>query len=161
MGGCGSPDAGRSDAVRGRTMGIDYGHKRVGVALSDGLGIAAHPLEVIEAGAGLMPRLAGLAQEHEVAEVVVGLPTSLDGAEHASARAARAFARRVEALLEVEVVMYDERFTSRLAERVLTAGGVSRSERRARVDKAAAAAMLQGYLDRRARQARQEGGRIQ
>lgn len=160
MGGCGSPDDGRSDAVRGRIMGIDYGHKRVGVALSDGLGVAAHPVEVIEAGAGLMPRLAGLMQEHEVAEVVVGLPVSLDGAEHASARAARAFARRVEAQLEVEVVMYDERFTSRIAERVLTAGGVSRSEQRARVDKAAAAAMLQGYLDRRARQARQEGGRM-
>lgn len=151
------PPGGRSGA-RGRTMGIDYGHKRVGVALSDGLGVVAHPLEVIEAGPGLLPALAGLVREHEVARVVVGLPTSLDGVERAAAEAARVFAGEVEAELEVEVVMYDERFTSKIAEQALAAGGVPRSERRARVDKAAAAVMLQGYLDRRPRPSR-GGGR--
>lgn len=153
-----SPPGGRSGGARGRTMGIDYGHKRVGVALSDGLGVVAHPLEVIEAGPGLLPALAGLVREHEVARVVVGLPTSLDGVERAAAEAARVFAGEVEAELEVEVVMYDERFTSKIAEQALAAGGVPRSERRARVDKAAAAVMLQGYLDRWPRSAR-GGGR--
>ena len=157
MGG-GSLPSGRPGGARGRTLGVDYGRKRVGVALSDGLGAVAHPLEVIEAGPGLMRRLAGLVQEHEVARVVVGLPTSLDGAEHASARAARVFAGEVGAALEVEVVMYDERFTSKIAEQALAAGGVPRSERRARVDKAAAAVMLQGYLDRRSQPVRGGGG---
>lgn len=81
----------------------------------------------------------------------------MDGAEHSSARAARVFAGEVDAALEVEVVMYDERFTSKIAEQALAAGGVPRSERRARVDKAAAAVMLQGYLDRRSQPARGEG----
>lgn len=157
MGGGTLPSTGPGGA-RGRTMGIDYGRRRVGVALSDGLGAVAHPLEVIEAGPGLMRRLAGLVREHEVARVVVGLPTSLDGAEHASAEAARVFAGEAAAALEVEVVMYDERFTTKIAEQALAAGGVPRSERRARVDKAAAAVMLQGYLDRRSRSAR-GGGR--
>lgn len=157
MGGAGPP-SGRSGGAQGRTLGIDYGRKRVGVALSDGLGAVAHPLEVIEAGPGLLPALAGLVRKHEAARVVVGLPTSLDGVERASARAARVFAGEIEALLGVEVVMYDERFTSKIAEQALAAGGVPRSERRARVDKAAAAVMLQGYLDRRSRSAGGGGG---
>ena len=133
-------------------MGVDYGHKRVGIALSDGLGIAAHPFDVLEAGAGLQRRLAALVSEHDVTRVVIGLPVSLDGSERASARGARRFAERVGASLDVEVVLYDERFTSRIAEGVLIAAGTSRAGRRSRVDKVAAAVMLQGYLDRRARE---------
>ena len=137
----------------GRTLGVDHGRRRVGVALSDGLGISAHPLEVIDMGPGVEERLADLVRENGVARVVVGLPVSLDGVERASAREARGFAERVRSRLEVEVVMYDERFTSKIAERILVGEGVSRSERRARVDGAAAAVMLQGYLDRRVNEA--------
>ena len=135
----------------GRTMGIDYGHKRVGIALSDGLGMAAYPCEVLAAGPGLETRLVELAHENGVTRVVIGLPVSLDGSEGASAKDARRFAERVSALLDVEVVMYDERFTSKIAERVLLEAGTSRTGRRSRVDKVAAAVMLQGYLDRRTR----------
>lgn len=133
----------------GRTLGIDHGHRRVGVALSDGLGIAAHPFTVLEAGPRAGPRIADLVREHEVERVVVGLPRSLDGSEGEAARGARGFAKKLEALLEVEVVMYDERLTSRIAEDVLLSAGTSRAGRRKRVDKVAAAVMLQGYLDRR------------
>ena len=143
---------GRTGRPAGRTMGIDYGRKRVGIALSDSLGISAHPFEVLEAGPGLEGRLAGLANEHDVTRVVIGLPTSLDGSEQAAAKDARRFAHRVGAFLDVEVVLYDERFTSRIAERVLIAAGISRIGRRSRVDKVAAAVMLQGYLDREARE---------
>ena len=142
----------RTNRQPGRTMGIDYGHKWVGIALSDGLGISAHPCEVLEAGPGLEERLAGLVNENDVNRVVIGLPTSLDGSEQASAKGARRFADRVGALLDVDVVLYDERFTSRIAERVLLAAGTSRAGRRSRVDKVAAAVMLQGYLDRQARE---------
>lgn len=133
----------------GRTLGIDYGHKRIGVALSDGLGIAAHPFTVLQAGANAGPRLAELVREHHVERVVVGLPRSLDGSEREAARRARHFAERLEALVDIEVVMYDERLTSRIAEGVLLSAGTSRAGRRGKVDKVAAAVMLQGYLDRR------------
>ena len=138
--------AGRSG---GRTLGIDYGHKRIGVALSDGLGIAAHPFAVLAAGANAGPRLAELVRTHDVERVVVGLPRSLDGSEGEAARSARHFAEKLEARLDVEIVMYDERLTSRIAEDVLLSAGTSRAGRRRKVDKVAAAVMLQGYLDRR------------
>ena len=141
-----SARAGRSG---GRTLGIDYGHRRIGVALSDGLGIAAHPFAVLQAGARVGPRLAELVRENDVGRVVVGLPRSLDGSEGEAARSARRFAEEIEALLDVEVVMYDERLTSRIAEGVLLSAGTSRAGRRNKVDKVAAAVMLQGYLDRR------------
>ena len=132
-------------------MGIDYGSRRVGVALSDRLGIAAHPFEVLEAGPGLGHRLADLVAAEDVAKVVVGLPVSLDGSEHAAARRTRRFVDRLRPLVGVEVVLYDERLTTRIAESVLVAAGTSRAKRRRRVDKVAATVMLQGYLDSQAR----------
>lgn len=131
----------------GRIMGIDHGSRRVGVALSDSLGIAAHPFEVIETGPGLDRRLVDLVRSEDVIRVVVGLPVSLDGSEQAAARRARRFADRIRSLAGVEVVLYDERLTTRIAEGVLVAAGASRAKRRRRVDKVAAAVMLQGYLD--------------
>lgn len=132
----------------GRTLGIDYGRVRIGVALSDGLGLAAHPYEMIETGSDVGSRLAGLVEEHDVVRVVVGLPCSLDGSEGETAVDARRFAEGLRDLLEVEVVMYDERLTTRIAEGVLLEARVSRSGRRRVIDKVAAAVMLQGYLDR-------------
>ena len=134
----------------GRIMGIDYGSRRVGVALSDRLGIAAHPFEVIGTGPGLHHRLADLVRSEDVIRVVVGLPVSLDGSEQAAARRARGFADRIRSQAGVEVVLYDERLTTRIAEGVLVASGASRAKRRRRVDKVAAAVMLQGYLDHQA-----------
>ena len=140
------------DRPPGRALGIDYGRRRVGLALSDGLGIAAHPLEVAAEGPDLESRMVALVDEHDVVEVVVGLPTSLDGTERAAAQAARSFAERVASVLDVRVVLYDERFTSKMARRLLIETGASRTARRAPVDGMAAAVMLQGFLDRRARE---------
>ena len=145
--------AARTARPSGRTLGIDYGRKRVGIALSDGLGLAAHPFEVLAAGPDLTARLAELALENDVTRIVIGLPVSLDGSEGPSAGAARRFAERLTESLDTPVVLYDERFTSRIAEEALLEGGVSRAGRRSRVDKVAAAIMLQGYLDRQARRA--------
>ncbi len=132
----------------GRTLGIDHGKVRIGVALSDGLGLAAHPYEVLEAGADVASKLAELVHEHDVVRVVVGLPRSLDGSERDAAINARRFAEGLRDVVDVEVVMYDERLTSRIAEEVLVGAGSSRAGRRRVIDKVAAAVMLQGYLDR-------------
>lgn len=139
-----------------RIMGLDYGTARVGVAVSDGLGLTAQPVEVIRRrDPRLLTRLGEIMEEYGAASVVVGLPVSLDGTEHHSARAARRFAAEVEKALAVPVELYDERFTTRIADRVLAAAGAGRAARRGAVDKTAAAVMLQGYLDRRGR----EGGK--
>lgn len=133
-----------------RVMGLDYGTARVGVAVSDGLGVTAGPVEVIpRRHPRLLERLAEIMEEYGAEAVVVGLPVSLDGSEHQSAAAARRFAAEVEKALAVTVEFYDERFTTRIAEEALAASGAGRARRRGAVDKVAAAVMLQGYLDRR------------
>ena len=136
-----------------RVLGIDVGAKRFGVALSDELGLTAQPLETIAAReVDPLERVAELVALHGVEVVVVGLPLSLGGGDRgASSRRARAFGERIAARCRVDVIYRDERFTTAEAERVLVGGGVRRRARRGVVDKLAAALILQGYLDGRAR----------
>ena len=131
-------------------MGLDYGTRRIGVAISDLLHITAQPHEVLEAEASdLDEKLQRLVSEREVSEIVVGLPVSLSGYEGASAASARALGERVRALTGLPVHFYDERFTSKTANEVLIAGKVRRAERKQVVDKMAAAVMLQQWLGSR------------
>ena len=134
-----------------RIMGLDVGGERLGVAVSDELEITAQPLLVIPAGDEefLMDRLAGIAREYRVKEVVVGLPLNLDGSRGAMAEKALEFVSRLEERLGLPVVTWDERFSSRAVERTLIEADVSRSGRKKVIDKLAAAYMLQGYLDHR------------
>ena len=133
----------------GRVMGLDYGSTRIGVALSDGLRVAANPHEVLESSdSGLDEHLGAIVTEYGVTLVVVGLPTSLDGTEHASAVGARGLAERISEAVAVPVVLYDERYTTKVAERTLLAADTSRRKRKQTIDKVAAAVMLQGFLDR-------------
>jgi putative Holliday junction resolvase len=120
------------------------------VAISDGLQLTAQPHGTLDArDPELDRRLGDLAVEHDAAEIVVGLAIGLDGREGPAAAAARAFAERVEQATGVPVVLYDERFSSVTAERVLVDGGVRRRARRAARDRVAAAVFLQAYLDGR------------
>jgi putative Holliday junction resolvase len=135
-----------------RALGLDVGSRRIGVALSDELGITAQPLVVL-AVKGLRDaaaRIAGLCAEHEVGTIVVGLPLSLSGGDRGSSSArARELAGLLAAAVPAEIVLWDERFTTAEAERVLVQGNVRRAARRAVVDKIAAALILQGWLDAR------------
>ncbi len=130
----------------GRLLGLDYGTKRVGVAISDSSRLIASPYAVLEAGAAL-PALEEILAAEEVDAFVVGLPLSLSGEEGASAAAARSFGREVAEATGLEVVFVDERFTTKVAEDTLIAGGVRRAKRRDIRDKMAATVMLQGHLD--------------
>ncbi|NQV05646.1 Holliday junction resolvase RuvX [bacterium] len=133
-----------------RVLGLDPGEARIGVAVSDFLGITAQPREYLDARApDLDDRLADLASETAAESVVVGLPIGLDGTEGPAAIAARAFAERVRVATGLEVTLQDERFTTVTAERALLEAGVRRSKRKTARDKIAAAVMLQGYLDAR------------
>lgn len=132
-----------------RALGLDVGARRIGVALSDELGLLAGPLTTINARGHAFVEIARIIVERGVEVLVVGLPRSLSGDEGPQARTVRAFAERLEPLVQVPIVFWDERYTTAEAERLLIARRVSREERRSRIDAAAAAIMLQDYLDTR------------
>jgi putative Holliday junction resolvase len=135
-----------------RALGLDLGSKRIGVAVSDRSGTIASPLTVLERGRSRRhdhARIAELARAEEVDCVVVGLPVSLSGADGPAAQAARAEAERLATVVGVPVETHDERLTTVTAERSMAAAGVRGPARRQRVDKVAAAVILQSWLDAR------------
>jgi putative Holliday junction resolvase len=136
-----------------RAMGLDVGSKTIGVAVSDELGIAAHPVTTI-ARAGTAPdaaAVAALIAEREVGDVVVGWPLELDGREGQRTRRVAVFEEALRALLPASVAIHrwDERFSTAAVERVLIEGDVSRRRRKQVIDQQAAAYILQGWLDAR------------
>jgi len=134
-----------------RVLAVDLGERRIGLALSDPSGTLASPLRTIEvSGDPERDRLAVVdaAREAEAQVIVVGLPRSLSGREGPAARRARVEASALaEVAGEIKVELHDERFTTREADRALADAGKRRRERRAHVDAAAAAIILQSYLD--------------
>jgi len=134
----------------GRALGLDLGSVRVGVALTDPLGLTAQPFGLLkrrELNRDLAPLLA-LVASHDVTTIVVGHPLLLSGAEGASAADAARFVERIAPVVAIPVVLWDERLTTVQAERALREGGVRGPRRRELVDAAAAALMLQSWLDR-------------
>jgi putative holliday junction resolvase len=137
-------------ADRGRRLGIDVGAVRVGVAVSDPDGLLATPLATVprdvERGTDLAT-IAGLVAEHDVVEIVVGLPRTLAGREGPAAEAARAFATALAGRVGVPIVFADERLTTVVATRQMRESGRKGRRQRAVVDQVAAVAILQGWLD--------------
>ncbi len=134
--------------MSGRLLGLDPGQRRIGVAVSDPDRLIATPHEVIDRRTtDPMERIATLVGEWAVTEVVVGLPTSLDGSEGPAASRSRALVEALSARLDVPVTLADERFTTVSAESALIEAGMRRDRRRQTTDMVAAAIMLQGYLD--------------
>ncbi len=136
--------------ILGRIMGLDYGTRRIGVAMSDALHLTAQPHEVLDADPGqLAAELRRLVNENDVEMIVVGLPVNLAGEETFSAGGARELARLASEATGLPVEMADERYTTRSAEQTLLAADVRRTRRRQVIDKIAAAIMLQSFLDAR------------
>jgi putative Holliday junction resolvase len=129
-----------------RYLGVDYGTKRIGLAISDGLGLTARPLGVV-ARRDLEAELRKIVDDYPLDGVVVGLPTALRGHEGESAEGARQLGEAIERILDVPIHYIDERFTSRMAESALLESGMRRRERKSTVDKVAAAIILQTFLD--------------
>ncbi len=131
-----------------RVLAIDPGSVRVGLAISDPLGITANPLEVVPIE-DAVDRVAEIVEESDVDEIIMGLPVGLHGEVGDSVIGARRLADEVTAQTGIEVVLRDERFTTRVAERSMLGAGLRRRSRRERVDKVAAAVLLRDYLDSR------------
>jgi putative Holliday junction resolvase len=133
-----------------RAVGIDFGSKRVGVAVSDPSGILASPHSVIQRGRSHVEdhrKLAAIVEEYEASVVVVGHPLSLDGRAGPAARLVEAEVDELRTSLEVPVELYDERFTTVTADRSMLERNMKADARRKVVDKVAAAVLLQSWLD--------------
>lgn len=133
-----------------RIIGIDYGRKRVGVAVSDPLGIFASALETVQS-AKIIEYLKKYAENEKVVRFVVGYPMNMDGAPSEAAKDVDVFLKQLaKAFPDVPVTLEDERFTSVLAHRAMIDGGMKAKDRRDKesVDKISAAIILQSYMDK-------------
>ena len=135
--------------LRRRILGIDLGQARIGVAVSDELGMLAHPLETIPAGKEAARRIAEIVREKNAERIVIGLPRHMNGTVGEGAADALAFSKKLQALVPCEVVMWDERLTTMAANRALRDSGRKTRNSRQIVDQVAAQMILQGYLDSR------------
>ncbi len=134
-----------------RILSVDWGEARIGLALSDPTGTLASPLTTLHEKdkRAQIERVVELAKQHEVARIIVGIPYTVDGEEGSMARWARKYAEKLERVGGVEVIGVDERYTSVAADFALEAadGGRRRGRDKGDRDSAAAAIMLQEYLD--------------
>lgn len=135
-----------------RIMGLDFGSKTVGVAISDPLGFTAQGIEIIRREQEnklrrTMARIEALIQEYQVTEIVLGYPKNMNNTVGERAEKSLAFKEMLERRTGLPVVMWDERLTTVAANRTLMEGGVRRENRKDYVDMIAAVYILQGYLD--------------
>jgi len=135
-----------------RVMGLDYGSKTVGVAISDPLGITAQGIETIERKEEnklrrTLARIEELVKEYEVEKIVLGLPKNMNNTLGERAEKTLEFKGMLERRIGIPVLMWDERLTTVEAERTLIESKVRREDRKKYVDKIAAVFILQGYLD--------------
>lgn len=135
-----------------RILGLDFGSKTVGVAVSDGLLLTAQGIETIERKdesklRKTCARIEELIAEYEVTEIVLGLPKNMDNTEGERVEKTKAFGEMLERRTGLPVHYWDERLTTVAAEQILMESGVRRENRKAVIDKVAAGLILQGYLD--------------
>ncbi len=143
-----------------RTIGLDVGDVRIGVAVSDLLGITAQALEVIQVSTPEqdVAEVQRVVKETEATRIVVGLPLNQNGEVGPQAEKVLAFAEKLKEALGLEIATQDERFSTVAAERMLIGANVSRKKRKKVVDKVAAQGILQTFLDREKTQARLKNG---
>ncbi len=136
-------------------MGVDPGTRRIGVAVSDELGMLARGVATLAATGAEVEELAALARSLEVERIVVGLPRHMNGSEGERAMAARQLAENLASRTGLPVILWDERLTTKGAERMLIDADVPRARRRRIIDQQAAQWILQSYLDQGTSPARQ------
>lgn len=137
-----------------RIMGLDFGAKTVGVAVSDALFLTAQGIEIIRRKEEnklrrTLARIEELIVEYEVEEIVLGLPKHMNNTEGVRVELTMEFKDKLERRTGLPVTLWDERLTTVAADRAMTEAGLNREERREHVDKIAACLILQGYLDKR------------
>lgn len=137
-----------------RVLALDVGDRRIGIAVSDELGVTAQGVTTLHrrSWASDLGEIARLVDRWEVEAIVVGLPLTLDGTVGPRAQTIHAFIKRLESAVSMPILTWDERFSTVTAERVLIDADLSRAKRRQVVDKTAAVVILQHFLDARSHQ---------
>jgi len=132
-----------------RILGIDYGNKRVGIAVSDSLGWTAQPLATLQMHGHqeLLTEIKEYIKKYNVEKIVVGMPYNMDGTRGKRAEITQAFINFLENNLELPIILQDERLTTSQAKNILLEADVSRKGRKKVIDKLAASLILQSYLD--------------
>lgn len=131
-----------------RCLGIDFGSSRIGIAISDDLGMLAHPLETILNDPAFLPRLQKIVLEKGVSGIVVGIPRNMDGSYGPAAEKAKLFFSQLKSEFpDLRLIAWDERLTTVEAQRLLHAAGRDVKKSRPVIDQVAAQVLLQSYLD--------------
>ncbi len=135
--------------MKKRILGLDVGDVRIGVAVSDGLGLTAQPISTLvrQGTEKDLESIRRLLTEYETEEIVVGLPVNMDGSSGPQAQKTREFADLLVTRLAAKVTFWDERLTSAQANKALLEGGMRRERRKQVIDQIAAVLILQSYLD--------------
>lgn len=133
-----------------RSLGIDYGERRIGIAVSDPTGTIATPVKTLPNKADSLNVIKQIAADYSVSEIVLGLPLTMKGTDSEKTREVREFKEKLEKICSLPVIFEDERLSSRQASSSLLIMNTTRKQRRekSRVDQMAAALILQSYLDR-------------
>ncbi len=131
-----------------KILGIDYGTKKIGLAISDDTNTIAMPLEVIDCNENVFEKIKEIVVNNSVERVVVGLPITLSGNRGKRAQETEEFILKLKNILNIDIVEWDERLSTRFSERILNKANVKGRKRKKQViDKIAATFILQGYLD--------------
>ncbi|NQT22712.1 MAG: Holliday junction resolvase RuvX [Candidatus Omnitrophica bacterium] len=132
-----------------RVLGLDIGSKRIGVAVSDPLGITAQSLAVIKAESDqeIVEKLKPIINDQKVDEIVLGLPLNMNGTEGPQAKRVIEFCDFLKGEINIPVKLWDERMTTAQVERIMIEADVTRKKRKEKIDKLAAQVILQSYLD--------------
>lgn len=133
-----------------KILGIDHGEARIGLALSDDLGMLAHPLETIDGRAkpaAIHRQIAALVDDKKIDRIIIGLPRNMNGTYGPAAEKVREFAEKLKTTLSVPIQLWDERMTTQQAQRSLHEAGRNVKNSRKVIDQVAAVIILQSYLD--------------
>ena len=131
----------------GRILGIDYGDVRIGIAMCDETEFLASPLTTVRNGKAAVGEIAGLLEEHQVHQIVIGLPLNMDGSFGPAAEKIRKFSEKLRAVTDIPIAESDERLTTVAAHDALREAGLDVKQRKGVIDMAAAQIILQDWLD--------------
>ena len=139
--------------MKERIMGLDYGSKTIGVAISDALGLTAQPLETIERSGEnklrrSLARIAEIVREKDIKKIVVGLPINMDGRSGERAALTLEFVEKLKLRVDIPIVMQDERLTTVEADEILDDSGVKKQDRKQFIDQIAAGIILKEYMEK-------------
>lgn len=130
-----------------RLLALDIGGRRIGVAVSDELGMIASPVATIDARGDVTAEVRTLVEKYSISKIIVGLPIGMSGREGPQATEVRSVADKLGEALSIEIIYSDERLSSAMANQALIGQGTRRDKRKQHIDAMAAAVILQGYLD--------------